>query len=103
MSADPILSLPVDMNPPTENELQMVNMLFKDENKGVIKNVAKELREGFIISILFVLFSRSEVDHFIQAYLPVTRSSIVFLYMAKCFAITLLFYLLKNYAFSSGC
>jgi len=98
MSADLIENLPIDENSkPNKN---LANVLFKEENSDAINNIFNELKDGVIISVLFVVFSSEQTDEIILKLIPQTRENYIYLTGVKCLLIIFLFYILKNFHLS---
>lgn len=79
---------------------QLANILFKDENKSTINNIAKEFKESIIIIILFFIFSSTQVDDFIMRVAPYTSNNRIVFLGIKCILIIILFYISKNFHLS---
>ena len=98
MNGDLIQNLPVEKTQYTENQMKIANMVFK-EHKNVLNTIASELRDGIIISILFILFSSPQLDAFILKTIP-NANNIFIMYGIKCTLIIVLFYIFKNFHLS---
>lgn len=98
MNGDLISSLPVAKQDHTEDQLKVANMIFK-ENPSTLSTIGNELKDGVIISILFIIFSSKQVDEIIQKNIP-NSNNIFVQYGVKCVAIIILYYILKNFQFS---
>lgn len=79
---------------------QLANILFKDENKSTINNIAKEFKESIIIIILFFIFSSTQVDDLIMRVAPYTSNNRIVFLGIKCILIIILFYISKNFHLS---
>jgi hypothetical protein len=79
---------------------QLANILFKDENKSTINNIAKEFKESIIIIILFFIFSSTQVDDLIMRVAPYTSNNRIVFLSIKCILIIILFYISKNFHLS---
>jgi len=97
-AADLIDSLPIDEK--SQPNKQLANVLFKEENSKTLDNVFNELKDGVIISILFVIFSSEQIDGMILKIIPQTRENYFYLTGVKCLLIIFLFYILKNFHLS---
>ena len=98
MNGDLISSLPVAKQSHTDDQLKVANMIFK-ENPSMISTLARELKDGIIISFLFIVFSSPQVDELIKKNIPNSNNMFVLLGV-KCVAIVILFYIFKNFHFS---
>lgn len=100
MNGELIDSLPIDKNfLHTEQQLRVADVVFK-QHENTVNAVARELKEGIVIAILFVLFSSSQVDDLIKRVFSVANSSTIALMGIKCVALVLVFYLIKNFSLS---
>ena len=95
---DLISGLPTDESEVIENELQILNMIFK-ENPSSFKVIFREIYELFIIAILFIIFSLPYVDNIFQTILPITNNYI-FLVVIKAIFVMLLFWCVKYFNYS---
>ena len=98
MNGDLIQNLPLEKTQYTENQMKIANIVFK-ENQGILNIIGCELKEGVILSILFILFSSPQLDNFIVKTIPNSNNMFV-LYGIKCVGIIILFYILKNFQLS---
>ena len=98
MNGELIDSLPLDKNfLHTDQQLRVADVVFK-QHESTMNAVARELKEGIVISILFVLFSSSYVDEFIKRTLPIANASVMALMLIKCVALVIVFYVIKNFS-----
>jgi hypothetical protein len=96
--SDDIESLPLDKNyTPSKTESDIVDMLF---GKNKSESIVKELKDLFLIAILFFVFSLKNVDDLILKVLPITQNSVYYLIGVKTIAFTVLFWLVKNFYLS---
>jgi len=96
--SDDIENLPLDKNyVPSKSESEIVDMLFGKNKSDAVVN---ELKDLFVIAILFVIFSLKNVDEFIQKVVPVTQNSPYYLLGVKTIAFTVLFWIIKNFYLS---
>ena len=87
---DNIYQLPVDEQPVTDHDTQIINTVFRKERSS-IQALASELKEPLIIGILFILLSSSKSDDLVKKVIPYANNSHVGLIIIK----TLVFMLLK--------
>jgi hypothetical protein len=95
---DLISGLPTDESEVVENELQILNMIFK-ENPSSFKAIFKEFYELLIIGILFILFSLPYIDNIVQSVLPITNNY-YFLVVIKAIFVMFLFWVSKYFNYS---
>jgi hypothetical protein len=97
--ADPIVQLPTDNTQPNQDELTIVNSLFK-KHSNTIETVANEMKDSIITGILFIVLSLPQVDELIKSLLTFTNNSPIILTIVKALIFIVLFYFIKNYALS---
>lgn len=94
---DLIENLPVDKNfLHSERQIQIAETLFK-QNETMINVLARELKDGFIICALFIIFSSSQLDTFIKKFVQRANDSFLILTGIKCIGLVLVYYLIKNF------
>ena len=96
---DSINDLPTDKVDPTENELKIVNNIFK-KNKKMMNRIVEELQDPFIIGILFVLFSLEQVNSIIIKFFPAAQNSFYILIGIKALAFMILYWIIKHFYLS---
>ena len=98
-NGDPILQLPVDQNTPTNDEIQIVNTVFKKyENTANV--IFVELKDSIIVGVLFIILSIPQVDDIIKKYIPMTSSSYYMLILVKTLILMVLFWVIKHFYLS---
>jgi hypothetical protein len=95
---DLISGLPTDESEVVENELQILNMIFK-ENPSSFKVIFREIYESLIVAILFIIFSLPYVDNIVQCVLPITNNY-YFLVVIKAIFVMFLFWVSKYFNYS---
>lgn len=100
-NSDLLAQLPVDKIQPSHEEIQMVDVLFKNHN-NTINLIFKEAKESLIVAILFILFSIPQIDDIIKKFLPITENSIYFLILFKALFVMILFWLIKFFYLSKN-
>jgi hypothetical protein len=101
--SDDIESLPLDnFYVPSQNEKQIIDSLFGVQDKWVISKITNELKDLFIIAILFVLFSMKNVDELIHKFVPASQNSVYILLLIKTLGFVVLFWIAKNFYLSRG-
>ena len=85
---DAINQLPTDENPVSENEMKIVNMLFKEKERPKSKT-SKDIFEMIVVGFLFVLLSLPCFDSLFQ----IESNNIILL--IKTFLIMFLFWIIR--------
>ena len=98
--ADPLRNLPTDQNPLNHYETQVINTLFKEENKFDIQNIAYELKESIVGGVVFMLLSLPYVDDIVKKFVPSAHNSILILIFVKGIIFIALYWVFINYALS---
>ena len=93
---DNISELPVDKKEPNQNEIHMVNVLFKDHKRDLI-SVLVEAKESIIVGTLFGIFSLPQFDMILNKILSFTQNSIYVLIFTKIIIIIILFWVIKHF------
>jgi hypothetical protein len=98
--SDDIENLPIDNSyVPSKNERDIVDSLF-GVNKSKMNNIVSEMKDLFIIGILFILFSIKNTDELIGKAIPITQTSVYILLLVKTIAFMILFWIIKNFYLS---
>jgi hypothetical protein len=93
-TSDPIDSLPEDRNPPSHDEIQIIDSLF-EKNQTTFEKILNSAKDSVLIGALFVLFSLPIVDSTIQRF--VTSSSSPYILVAtKAMMFIIVYYIIKN-------
>jgi len=98
-AGDPIAQLPVDQAPPTSNEIQIVNTLFK-KHRGDMDVVFEEAKDSILVAVLVIVFSLPQIGAFIKRFLPMAEKSPYILVLVKGFAAMAIFWLVKHFYLS---
>lgn len=94
---DYIDDLPIDDKMrQTEIELELLDSIFKHE-PSALQIFFDELKEPFIVGILFLIFSLQYTDNLIQSLLPLTNNSPIFIMSSKIILIMILFWIIKHF------
>ena len=96
---DPIAQLPIDQNQPSNTELQIIDTLFT-KHRGTMDVIAEESKDAFIVTILVIVFSLSQVDAFVMKFLPITDKSPYILVLVKGIVAAALYWLVKHFYLS---
>jgi hypothetical protein len=95
-NSDLLSSLPTDKSPPTNDEIQAINLIFK-QNKTSIGVIFSELKESLLVGILFILFCIPQIDDLIKRFIPITQNSVYILILLKSILVMCLFWILKHF------
>lgn len=96
-NADLIKDLPTDKVQPSTDELQMMDILFKNTNSPGMNNLFKEIKDSLIIGILFILFSIPQIDTLFNKFIPITQTSSYILIFIKAIFIMALYWLIRHF------
>lgn len=96
---DPIAQLPVDQNPPSNTEVQIIDTLFK-KHRGTMDVIAEESKDALIVAILVIVFSMPQVDALVMKVLPMTENSPYILVLVKGVVAAALYWLVKHFYLS---
>lgn len=100
--ADTISNLPVDKNPPSHNEIQLIDTFFKSENKFTVNAIVEESKDSIIIAFLFIILSSSQIDSLFHKILPMTVNSTYILIIIKALVIGAAYWLIKHFYLSKS-
>jgi hypothetical protein len=100
-NSDLLTQLPVDKIQPSHEEIQIVDVLFKNHT-STMNLIFNEAKESLIVAILFILFSIPQIDDIIKKFLPITENSIYFLIVIKAAILMILFWLIKYFYLSKN-
>ena len=96
---DSFHDLPTDKSEPSENELRIVNNIFK-KNKKMVNTLVTEFQDPIIIGILFILFSLDQVNDIVIKFFPSAGNSSYILIGIKALAFMLLYWIIKHFYLS---
>lgn len=99
IGGDPLHNLPVDQTPPTTNEIQIVDKLFKN-HQNALEKIMKEASDSFIVMILFVFISLPQISEIIERLVPSTKNSVYISVALKALIAGVLFWLIKHFYLS---
>jgi hypothetical protein len=94
-NADLISSLPTNENQPRYEELKIMDTLFKKHTSSITK-IVNEFKDGFVLSVFFILFSIPFVDELFKKYVPYTCNSLYILIFIKSILFMLAVWIFKN-------
>jgi hypothetical protein len=95
-NSDVITSLPVDANPPSQDEVKILDVLFHKQ-KGTMEKIFSESKDVLIVGLLYILFSIPQIDSFIIKFIPSAETSIYILLSVKALIFMIAFFILKNW------
>lgn len=98
-SGDAIAQLPVDQNPPSNTEIQIIDTLFK-KHQSTMDIIAEESKDALLVAILIILLSLPQVDILINKFIPSARTSPYMLLLAKGIVAAIFFWLVKHFYLS---
>jgi len=93
---DSLSELPVHQRAPTQEEVQIINTLFKQEKNTIIV-LLREFKDSIMVGVLFGIFSSEQVDKLLRKVSPRLDNSPILLLLSKCLLIGIVFWLLKHY------
>lgn len=94
-NSDNIDSLPIDQNPPGNDEIHIIETLFK-ENGTKVNIILEKCKDILLIGLLFILFSIPEINLLIQKYFPATATSEYILIFVKSILFMFVYFIIKN-------
>ena len=98
-TGDPITQLPVDKTPPSQNEIHIIDTLFK-KHRGTMDVIFEEAKDSIIVCILVIMFCLPYIDNFVYKMLPMTQKSIYFLVLVKGLLASFIYWILKHFYLS---
>jgi len=98
-AGDPIAQLPVDKTPPSQNEIHIIDTLFK-KHRGTMDIIFEEAKGAIIVGLLVIMFCLPHIDIIIHKFLPITQKSSYFLVFVKGLIASLIYWLVKHFYLS---
>lgn len=95
ISGDLIDQLPEDQTTPSHNEIQIVDMLFKEKQR-LFDKILSNTKDVLLVGVLYVVFSVPEIDNLIKKFVPMTRNSEYILTLVKALLFMSIYYILNN-------
>jgi len=92
---DVIETLPVDQNPPSHNEMQILDTLFRKSN-GTMQKLFDGTKDVMLVGLLFILLSIPQIDDVIRQFVPSTANSPYILILVKAICFMLLYFVIRN-------
>jgi len=96
---DLIEQLPTDKSDITHQEKYILDTLFS-KNISTLNKVMKEMREGVIAGLLFIIFSLPFMDSIIKKIITSANSSPIILMGIKAILFVIVFYVVRNFSLS---
>ena len=95
IQGDIIEQLPSDKTTPSQDELRIVDTLFKKQ-KSTIDKILTGTRDVLLIGILYIIFSLKPLDSLIYKFFPSSVNSEYILVMVKGVLFMASYFILKN-------
>ena len=99
VGGDPIAQLPVDRDPPSDAEVQIIDTLFR-QNQSTMDIIAVEMKDSLLVTMLVVLVSLPQIVAIINKFIPVTVNSPYILILIQGLITGVLFWLVKHFYLS---
>lgn len=96
---DPIIQLPVDQHLPTNNEIQIIDSLFK-KHPNKINLIINELKDSILVALIFIILNIPQIDQYIHRFIPITVNSPYIMILIKAIFAALFFWIIKNFSLS---
>lgn len=97
--SDDIENLPIDNVKPSQDEKDIIDSIF-GVSKSSVENLTSELKDLFVIAILFILLSLKNTDELIGKIIPASQNSVYILLGLKTIIFMVLFWIVKNFYLS---
>ena len=97
---DTIAGLPINKQPPTTDEIHLVNSFFTEPNQGIIEKLMVDMKDTVLIAILFIIFSLPQIDEIIQKLIPATTNSIYILLTIKAILMACTWWVIRYFYLS---
>jgi len=93
--SDSIDTLPVDQNPPSHSEIQIMDTLFK-QSHSTVQKILNGTKDVMLVGILFMIFSLPQVNEFVFKTFPSAQNSPYILLLAKAIMCMIAYFVIKN-------
>lgn len=93
---DVIDSLPTDQTVPSNNEMHILDTLFK-QKQGTMQHILVHSKDVLTVGLLFVILSLPQVDTIIEKLVPSTTTSPYILILIKALVIMAVYFVIKNW------
>jgi len=97
---EPLNQLPVDKLDTTEEEKYLISSIFgqkKDVKIQDVKNIVTEIKDIFIIGLLYLLSNIEYVDNILEKYIHTSKYVLICI---KGIIVGIFYWLIKNYYLS---
>ncbi len=91
---DPIDALPVDQNPPSQSEIQILDTLFK-QTHTTTRKIFEGTKDVMLVGFLYILFSLPQIDTFVYKIAPSSQASPYILLFVKSLIYMLVYFVIK--------
>jgi hypothetical protein len=98
-AGDAIAQLPVDQNPPSNTEVQIIDTLFK-QHRSTMDIIVEESKDALLVAFLVILVSIPQTNSLINRFIPITINSPYILLLVKGLAAAMLYWLVKHFYLS---
>lgn len=97
-TADFIDQLPTDQSSATQEEIQIVDTIFKSQNPQKVQRLVKEFKDALLVLclIFFILCFKTHIENIICRYLPKIGSSQLLVNLLVASLAGFIFYFSKN-------
>lgn len=95
INSDHLELLPVDKNTPSNNEIHILETLFKN-NSSDFNSILQESKDILICGLLFIIFSIPEIDILIKKYFQISQTSNYILIFIKTLLFCFSYFIVKN-------
>jgi hypothetical protein len=93
---DYIKDLQTDNSKNTENEIDIINSIFKEEKNEKTCSQSNELQNILLIGVLFFIFSLPQIDIIFNRLLQKFNNSIYAVLVVKTLLFMIFYYIIKN-------
>lgn len=95
VQSDIIDNLPVDESIPSQNELQILDTLFKKQ-LSIFERLLHECKDILLAGFLFIIFSTPQSDTVLLKIVPQVQNSYYIRIIAKCVCFMFVYFVIKN-------
>jgi hypothetical protein len=96
VSGDRLDRLPVDEQTVSNNELQILDTLFKKE-KGTLERFLDGIRDILVVGLIFIIISLPQLNELIGKFFPTTLNSEYMLIFVKAIIFMVVYFVVKNF------
>jgi len=99
--SDDINQLPMSDYRPSGDEINIMNTLFKENDKDNINSVLDEFKDVMILGIFFLILASPILDKYINRFIPITKNSTYYSLAIKSILFVILAWFYQNKYLSS--